>query len=399
MIVQTPGSSPRRLFTRRASLHLAAGGLILPALGRTVPAAAETDEVHGLSIFGDLQLPKDFPHLPYADPKASKGGEVRLQMTSSSGNQNLYTFNTLNIFNQPGDGAAGVSASFDSLMSGNADEPDALYGLVARGVVVSPDKLTYRFLLRKEARFFDGTPLTAKDVAFSLNILRDKGHFTLKFPLKDMKSAVAEGDDVVVVTLQPTHARDAILMVAGLPIFSAAYYGKVPFDEVSLEPPLGSGAYKVGRFEQGKYVAMVRNDAYWAKDLPINIGTNNFETIRYDYFGDRTLAFEGFKAGDFTFHEELKASTWAKGYDFPAVAAGRVKKEFIPDDYPMGDARAGSSTRGATSSRIPASARRSPTRSTSNGRTPTSCTTPTSAPCRISRTRRWPRPACLPMAS
>ena len=120
MIVRTPDPSSRRLFTRRASLHLAAGGLLLPSFVGTARAAADTGEVHGLSIFGDLQLPKDFPHLPYADPTAPKGGEVRLQMTSSSGNQNLYTFNTLNIFNQPGNGAAGVSASFDSLMTATA---------------------------------------------------------------------------------------------------------------------------------------------------------------------------------------------------------------------------------------------------------------------------------------
>ena len=320
--------------TRRTSLRLAAGGLLLPHLVGSARATA-TGEAHGLSIFGDLQLPADFANLPYVDPHAPKGGEIRMQMTGASGNQNLYTFNTLNIFNQPGDGAAGVSASFDSLMTGSADEPDALYGLVARGVVVSPDKLTYRFLLRREARFFDGSPLTAKDVVFSLNILKDKGHFTLKFPLQDLKAATVEGDDVV-VTLQPNHARDAILLVAGLPIFSAAYYAKVAFDEVSLEAPLGSGAYRVGRFEQGKYVEMVRAPDYWAKDLPINIGTNNFGVIRFDYFGDRSLAFEGFKVGDSTFHEELKASTWAKGYDFPAVTDGRVKKEFIADETPAG---------------------------------------------------------------
>ena len=331
MILNPPG-----LLTRRTSLRLVAGGLLLPGFSGTAGAAPEPGEVHGLSIFGDLQLPVDFPHLPYVDPQAPKGGEIRMQMTSSSGNQSLYTFNTLNMFNQPGDGAAGVSASFDSLMTGTSDEPDALYGLVARGVVVSADKLTYRFLLRKEARFSDGSPLTAKDVAYSLNILKDKGHFTLQFPLQDMKSASAEADDVLLVTLQPNHARDAILLVAGLPIFSAAYYAKVPFDEVSLEPPLGSGAYKVGRLEQGKYIEMVRLPTYWAKDLPINIGTNNFEIIRFDYFADRTLAFEGFKAGVFTFHEELRAATWAKGYDFPAVADGRIKKEFLPDDTPLG---------------------------------------------------------------
>ena len=222
-------------------------------------------------------------------------------------------------------------------MSGSADEPDALYGLVARAAQVSPDKNTYRFLLRKEARFSDGSPLTARDVKFSIEILRDKGHPTYWIPLRhDLAGVDADGDDVVTVRLNPGHARDVILFVAGLPIFSAAYYAKVPFDEVSLDPPLGSGPYKVGPFAQGRYIAMTRVPDYWGKDLPINVGTNNFDTIRYEYYADRTLAFEGFKTGAFTFHEELVSRVWATGYDFPAVRDGRIKKEFLPDDYPSG---------------------------------------------------------------
>ena len=173
----------RPLLTRREALALGVGGLALPAMLGLRPARAAENhageygpEVHGLSIFGDLALPPDFPRLPYVDPKAPVGGEIRLQIDSSQGNQNFLTFNTLNVFNFAGDGAAGVPASFDSLMGGNSDEPDALYGVVARAVRVSSDKSRYRFLLRKEARFHDGTPLTAQDVAFSLNILRQKGH-------------------------------------------------------------------------------------------------------------------------------------------------------------------------------------------------------------------------------
>ena len=159
--------------------------------------AADEPEVHGLSIFGDLALPKDFPHLPYADPQAPKGGELVIQPMSAVGNQNGQTFNTLNIYNENGDGAAGVDASFDSLMTGSNDEPDAVYGLVARSVRVSPDKLSYRFLLRKEARFSDGSPLTAKDVVFSLNVLREKGHTSFRFPLQDLDQVTAEADDAV----------------------------------------------------------------------------------------------------------------------------------------------------------------------------------------------------------
>ena len=329
--------------TRRDALALGAGGLILPALARPgVFAALAADavgesETYGLSIFGDLGLAKDFAHLSYVDPQAPKGGEIKLQITGTSGNQNFLTFNTLNMFNLRGDGAAGVAASFDSLMTGSADEPDALYGLVAHSVRVSADKKTYRFLLRKDARFADGSPLTAKDVKFSIEILRDQGHPTYWIPLRrDLAGIDVESDDIVAVRLNPDHARDFILFVASLPIFSAAFYAKVPFDEVSLEPPLGSGAYKVGPFSQGKYIAMILRPDYWAKDLPINIGTNNFATIRYEYYSDRTLSFEAFKTGAFTFHEEFTSRIWAKGYDFPAVRDGRIVRQSIDEKFPSG---------------------------------------------------------------
>ncbi|MDQ6702256.1 MAG: ABC transporter substrate-binding protein, partial [Pseudomonadota bacterium] len=137
-------------------------------------AAAQETETHGLSIFGDLAQPAGFSHFPYVNADAPKGGEIVLQVSSTSGNQNFTTFNTLNTYILKGDGAAGMGLIFDSLMSGSGDEPDSLYGLVARAVRISADKTTYRFLLRKEARFHDGSPLTAHDVAFSLNILKTK---------------------------------------------------------------------------------------------------------------------------------------------------------------------------------------------------------------------------------
>lgn len=332
--------TPPPVLTRRTSLKLAVAGLALPALSRTRSAFAAPDgpEVHGLSTFGDLALPKDFPFLAYVDPKAPKGGELVLQITSTSGNQNFETFNTLNVFTLRGDGAAGMQMCFDSLMTGNSDEPDALYGLVARAVRVSADKRSYRFLLRKEARFSDGSPLTAKDIVFSINTLADKtkSHPVYWITLShDLAGVSAEGEDVI-VTLKPDHSREAILNIASLPIFSAAFYANVPFDQVSLEPPLGSGAYKLGRFQQGRFIAFARDPNYWAKDLPINIGSNNFETIRYEYYADRKIAFEGFKAGDYTFHEEFTSAIWAKGYDFPAVKDGRIRKEMFPDAYPTG---------------------------------------------------------------
>ncbi|QBR70725.1 hypothetical protein CU048_04900 [Beijerinckiaceae bacterium] len=324
-------------FTRRSALRLGLSGLILPQfLGPEAYAAAEETETHGLSIFGDLAQPADFTHFPYVNVDAPKGGEIVLQLSSISGNQNFTTFNTLNAYILKGDGAAGMGLIFDSLMSGSGDEPDSLYGLVARAVRVSADKNTYRFLLRKEARFHDGSPLTARDVAFSLNILKTKGHPSIRQSLRDLQAAEAEADDVVLVRLKPNHSREAALIIAGQPIFSAAYYGTHPFDQTTLDPPLGSSAYKVGPFDQGHYIIFDRVPDYWGKDLPVNRGQANFDRVRFEYFSDRKVAFEAFKAGVFTFREEFTSAVWATGYDFAAVKDGRVQRATLPDESPMG---------------------------------------------------------------
>ncbi|MEJ0096051.1 MAG: extracellular solute-binding protein [Methylocella sp.] len=336
MTATLPSLRPFR-FSRRSVLKLAAGGLILPQfLSRRAGAAVEEIETHGLSVFGDLAQPADFAHFAYVNPDAPKGGEIALQVSSTSGNQNFTTFNTLNTYILKGDGAAGMGLIFDSLMSGSGDEPDSLYGLVARAVRISPDKNAYRFLLRKEARFHDGSPLRAQDVAFSLNILRTKGHPSIRQPLRDIDAVEVEADDVILVRLKPHHSREAALIVAGQPIFSAAYYDAHPFDETTLEPPLGSGAYKVGRFDQGHFISFDRVPDYWGKDLPVNVGQANFDRIRFEYFADRKVAFEAFKAAIFTFREEFTSAVWATGYDFAAVKEGRVQRATLPDASPMG---------------------------------------------------------------
>jgi microcin C transport system substrate-binding protein len=323
--------------TRRSALTLGITGLVLPRILLSgAHAALQDTETHGLSTFGDLAMPADFSHFPYVNPNAPKGGEIALQLSSTSGNQNPTTFNTLNIYILKGDGAAGMGAIFDSLMTGSGDEPDSLYGLVARAMRVSDDKTVYRFLLRKEARFHDGSPLTARDVAFSLNILKTKGHPSIRQALRDLDAAEAEADDIVRARLKPHHSREAALIVAGQPIFSAAYYTSHPFDETTLEPPLGSGAYKVGSFDTGRYITFDRVPDYWGKDLPVNVGQANFDRIRFEYFGDRKVAFEAFKAGVFTFREEFTSSVWATGYDFAAVKDGRVIRATLSDELPMG---------------------------------------------------------------
>jgi len=318
-------------FSRRSALHFGAAGLAglcfpISRKAFAEPAAdtAKDIETHGISVFGDLDLPADFKNFPYVKPDAPKGG------TASQGT--FGTFNTFNSFILRGDAPAGISLIYDSLMKGSLDEHDALYGLVAHSVKISADKLTYTFFLRKEARFHDGSPLTAKDVVFTLLTLKEKGHPIYRQSLRDLVNAEAKADDIAIVTFAAGRARDLPLLIAGLSILSEAYYKTHKFDETTLDPPLASGPYKISKFDQGRFITYERVADYWAKDLPVNLGQNNFDLIRFDYFSDRTVTFEAFKAGTFTVHEEFTSATWAKGYDFPAFREGRVVRETIPDE-------------------------------------------------------------------
>lgn len=331
---QTLLSATRRsLPSRREVLVLGAGAMALAATRRAVAAEGE---VHGLSVFGDLKYPADFPRFDYVTPDAPKGGTFSTIPWSRSYNQSFLTFNSLNAFILKGDGAQGMEMTFAPLMVRAADEPDAVYGLVARSVAVSPDRLTYRFSLRPEARFHDGSRLTAQDAAFSLNVLKDKGHPNIQQQMRDMERAEALDDATLVVTFAARRARDVPLFVATLPIFSKAYYSKHPFEESTLEVPLGSGPYKVGRFEAGRNIEFDRVKDWWAADLPVARGMYNFDSVRFEFYRDRDVAFEGFTGRSYLFREEFTSRVWATRYDFPAVKDGRIKRETLPDETPSG---------------------------------------------------------------
>ena len=184
-------------------------------------------------------------------------------------NQSYQTFNSLNAYILKGDGAQGMDLTFATLMARAGDEPDAMYGLAAKSVQISPDKLTYRFTLRPEARFHDGTKLTAHDAAFSLTTLKTKGHPLIMQQMRDMVKAEALDDATLVVTFAEKRARDVPLFVASLPIFSQAYYATRPFDESTLDIPLGTGPYKVGKFEVNRYIEFDRVKDWWGADLPV----------------------------------------------------------------------------------------------------------------------------------
>jgi microcin C transport system substrate-binding protein len=320
--------------TRRDTLALGAG-----ALAATIAPAAlasEGPERHGMSAFGDLKYPANFRHFDYTNVNAPKGGAFSQVGSNRVFNQNFLTFNSLNIFILKGDGAQGMELTFASLMARAFDEPDALYGLAARAVRISADGLTYRFMMRPGITFHDGSPLTAHDVAFSLKTLKEKGHPIAQQLLRDLVDAEASDDATVLIRFAPHRARDVPLFAASLPIFSRDYYSKHAFEETTLEPPLGSGPYQVGRFETGRFIEYDRVKNWWGADLPVGRGLNNFDVVRYEFYRDRDVAFEGFTSKTYVFREEFTSRIWATRYDFPAIRDGRVKRDVIPDDTPSG---------------------------------------------------------------
>ena len=311
--------------TRRGML--ATGGAALAVMAvKPFAWAAGRSGLHGLSIFGELKYPADFKHFDYVNEAAPKGGRMNFSPPNWGFNQSTQTFNTLNSFVLKGDAPPRMEMTFDTLMARATDEPDAVYGLVAESVDVSDDRNSFTFHLRPEARFHDGSPLTAEDVAFSLMLLKEKGHPSITEPIAPMVKAEATDPATVVVMLSGKQNRFTILTIVGLPVFSKTYYSDHPFDSSSLDAPLASGAYKVGRMSAGRFIEYDRVADYWGKDLPVNVGQSNFDRLRIDFFQERQTEFEAFKKGEITFREEATSSIWATGYDFPAVSDGKVKK-------------------------------------------------------------------------
>ncbi len=309
-------------------LRVQALGLVLPAaLALATPANADIITSHGISTFGELKYDAAFPHLDYVNPDAPKGGEISVWGFGSFDSMHPYTTK----------GRSGQLSSifFESLLEGTADEPDAVYGLVAKSLEYPEDRSHVIFNMRPEARFSDGSPLTADDVVFSYEILRDKGLPSFRAVIqKQVKSAEALGPHRVKFTFkegEPT--RDLPQTVGGLPIFSKAYYeaSGADFEASTLTPGIGSGPYVLDSLEVGQQIVYRRNPDYWGKELPINKGRHNFDRIRIEYFADYNSAFEGFKAGTYTYRTEASSKIWATGYDFPAIQKGWAKKDTPPD--------------------------------------------------------------------
>lgn len=284
---------------------------------------------HGVSTFGELKYDADFEHFDYVNPDAPKGGTFS---TWAFG-----TFDSLTPYTLKGNAAAGSTIFYDTLMAGNLEEPDAMYGLLAHTIEYPETREWVIFRMRPEAMFRDGTPVTAQDVVFSYNILLDKGRPTFKTTFEYFESVEAIDTHTVKFTFDPDGPlRELLMTAAGIPVFSEAYYATRDFEEASLEPPMGSGPYDLLEVTPGRSVSYQRREDYWAKDLPVNVGSNNFDVLKFEYFADYTAAFEAFKGGAYLYREEFSSKEWATGYTFPAIDEGNVIVETLPDGRPAG---------------------------------------------------------------
>ncbi len=293
-----------------------------------LPAAAVTAQdqkihrSHAIAMHGEPKYPADFTHFDYVNPDAPKGGRITL---SASG-----TFDSFNPFNAKG--TPGPAAGIETLLTASADEPFTKYGLLAEWLEWPEDRSWITFHLRPEARWHDGEPVTADDVIFSLEKLRNEGRPLYRFYYQSV-SAVEKLDRLTVkFTFGDTENRELPLIVGELPILPKHYWEGRDFTEATLEPPLGSGPYKVRNFEPGRFVELERVKDYWGENIPVQRGTSNYDVIRYDYFRDRTIAREALKAGQIDYFWENSAKEWATAYEVPVVQAGLLKRQRILDE-------------------------------------------------------------------
>ena len=312
-------------------LTLAAGlvaGLVLAAIVPAIAGGAAPQKRHAVSLLGEPKLPADFKHFEWVNPDAPKGGVLKLSAVGG--------FDSLNPFTVKGQAAAGIGNVFDTLLFSSPDEPSAEYGLIAEWISYPDDYSSVTFGLRPEAKFHDGKPVTPDDVVFSLTELK-KSDPRVGFYYQNVVKAEKTGEREVTFTFDKPGNRELPLIVGQLNIVPKHFYEgtnekgeKRDLSKSSLEPPMGSGPYKVKSVDPGRRIVFERVKDYWAKDLPVAKGQYNFDEISYIYFKDRTPAFEAFKSGDVDYWTETSAGAWATQYNFDAVGKGLVKKEALP---------------------------------------------------------------------
>ncbi|MEE9453827.1 MAG: extracellular solute-binding protein [Paracoccaceae bacterium] len=303
-------------------------GLMLALIFLVFATALNAETItksYGISKFGELKYAEDFAHLDYVNPDAPKGGEY-----------STWTFGSFDSFHPyipKGRPAAGAGIQFESLMVGTSDEPDSMYGLLAESLEYPDDYSWVIFNLRPEAKFSDGSPVTADDVVFSHKILAEKGIPSIQTFFAEAFQSVEALDlhRVKFTFTEPSETNDMVMQAASSTVFSKAWWEGRDFTESTLDVPMGSSEYILESMDIGKTVIYRRRDDYWGKDLPINIGRSNFDTLRYEYYADPTAAFEGFKAGETTFRLENSSLKWAQDYNFPAIDKGWVRTDKLPN--------------------------------------------------------------------
>lgn len=304
-------------------MRLAAALCLAVALA-TPALAQQVRKVHSIALIGTPALPDDYKNFPWANPGAPKGGEVAVGEAG--------TFDSFNPFIVRGTPAGG--AIFEQLLVSNPDEPEVSYGWLADTIELPTDNSWAAYDLRPEAKFWDGTPVTAEDVAWSFNTLREKGRPLYAQYWADVDHVEVDGPRRVVFRFKTTTNRELPSILGQVPVLPEHWWKGRDFTAPLTEPPLGSGPYRVGRFEFGRTLVMDRVPNYWGASMPFARGLYNFDHIRTEYYRDASVDFEAFKAGQLDWRQEQAASTWATGYDFPAVRDGLVKKVVFKEGLP-----------------------------------------------------------------
>jgi peptide/nickel transport system substrate-binding protein len=311
--------------------RLAGRGALLVALLPAAPAPAEpAPPTHGIAMHGEPALPAGFAHLPYANPDAPKGGRLTVGVQG--------TFDSLNPFNvKAGSAAQGVQGNvYQGLMQRSFDEPFTLYGLIAQSIETDAARSFITFHLDPRAHFSDGKPLTSADVAFSFNLLKNKGRPQQRSAFSLVRAVTTPDDHTVGYDLSGVVDRELPLILAIMPVLPKHATDVEHFSESTLQAPIGSGPYKVAEVRPGERIILKRDPDYWGRDLPIQKGLHNFDEIDIDYFRDANSLFESFKAGLIDYRDENNTTRWITGYNFPAVRDGRVIREALPTGVPKG---------------------------------------------------------------
>ena len=313
---------------------------LLLGLAMNVPAFATISESHGYAQFGVLKYPASFTHFDWVNPDAPKGGTLRVMAYGTFDTLNAYSFKGSSPAAAPNFLQYGVSEFNEPLMAGtgaydpSGDEPASSYGLIAKSVEYNEDRSWVVFNLREEARFHDGKPITAYDVAFSYRTLIKDGHPQYRTDLQEVKRVDILGRHRIRFVFRRSGNPLLILRLGEMPVLAQHYWKGRDFRATSFDVPLGSGPYRITQVEPGRRLVFERVRDWWGARLPVNRGKYNFDRVEVEFYRDSSVAFEAFKAGEFDFYIEHQAKNWANAYRFPAIARGEVIRAEIPHQIP-----------------------------------------------------------------